>query len=311
MRAQVGDQLVADGADSQRVCEIIQLNHATARPPYVVRWLNDGHIARLFPGPYARLSGAQAGKHTTTADGDRGRSSDRTGGGRTFLCAARRWGHDRNRGWPDHRGGAALPSGDVAGQPVPAVLQHEQAGGRAGSEHGCAPRRPDHAALLALLDGDVVGLASYEPTATPGVAEVAFAVADDMHGRGIATLLLEHLVSLGQARRVQTFAATTLPENTAMLRVFADAGLSVRRRLAEDVIELTMPIPRESALGADSVYLDAVAGREQRADVASLAPLLAPRSVGGGGGRPPAEDRSGGRSCSTSATPVSPVPCTR
>ena len=143
----------------------------------------------------------------------------------------------------------------------------------------CRPAGADHAALLALLGEQVVGLASYEPTAAPGVAEVAFAVADDMHGRGIATLLLEHLVSLGQARQVQAFAATTLPENTAMLRVFADAGLSVRRRLVDDVIELTMPIPREAALGADSAYLDAVAGREQRAGVASLAPLLAPQSV--------------------------------
>ena len=30
------------------------------------------------------------------------------------------------------------------------------------------------------------------------MAEVAFAVADDMHGRGVATLLLEHLVSAGR-----------------------------------------------------------------------------------------------------------------
>lgn len=143
----------------------------------------------------------------------------------------------------------------------------------------CRPAGPDHAALLALLGDQVVGVASYEPTTAPGVAEVAFAVADDMHGRGIATLLLEHLVSVGQARHVQAFTATTLPENTAMLRVFADAGLAVRRRLVDDVIELTMPLPRAAALGADSTYLDAVAGREQRAGAASLAPLLDPRSV--------------------------------
>jgi acyl-CoA synthetase (NDP forming)/GNAT superfamily N-acetyltransferase len=143
----------------------------------------------------------------------------------------------------------------------------------------CRPADADHAALLALLGTQLVGLASYERSATPGVAEVAFAVADDMHRRGIATLLLEHLVSVARARRVQAFTATTLPENAAMLRVFADAGLSVRRRLVDNVIELTMPIPREAALGEDSAYLDAVAGREQRADVASLAPLLAPRSV--------------------------------
>jgi acyl-CoA synthetase (NDP forming)/GNAT superfamily N-acetyltransferase len=153
---------------------------------------------------------------------------------------------------------------------------------RAGEQEArrvCRPADADHAALLALLGTQLVGLASYERSETPGVAEVAFAVADDMHGRGIATLLLEHLVSVGRAQRVQAFTATTLPENVAMLRVFADAGLCVRRRLVDNVIELTMPIPREAALGEDSAYLDAVAGREQRADVASLAPLLAPRSV--------------------------------
>ena len=42
------------------------------------------------------------------------------------------------------------------------------------------------------------------------------------------------------------------------------------------------------ALSEASPYLDAVAGREQRADVASLVPLLAPRSVAviGAGRRP-------------------------
>jgi acyl-CoA synthetase (NDP forming)/GNAT superfamily N-acetyltransferase len=143
----------------------------------------------------------------------------------------------------------------------------------------CRPAGPGHAALLAWLGDRVAGVASYEPAGEPHAAEVAFAVADDLHGKGIATLLLEHLVSLGQARQVQAFTAQTLPENLAMLRVFSDAGLPVRRRLTGDVIELTMPIPREAALGADSTYLDAVAGREQRAGVASLAPLLAPGSV--------------------------------
>jgi acyl-CoA synthetase (NDP forming)/RimJ/RimL family protein N-acetyltransferase len=143
----------------------------------------------------------------------------------------------------------------------------------------CRPPGPDHAALLALLGERVAGVASYEPTGESGVAEVAFAVADDLHGKGIATLLLEHLVSLGQARHLRAFTAQTLPGNVAMLRVFADAGLSVRHRRAGDVVEFTMPLPRAAALGADSTYLDAVAGRERRAGVASLAPLLSPGSV--------------------------------
>jgi acyl-CoA synthetase (NDP forming)/GNAT superfamily N-acetyltransferase len=141
------------------------------------------------------------------------------------------------------------------------------------------PAGPDHAALLAELDGRVVGVASYEPAPEPGVAEVAFAVADAMHGRGVATLLLEHLVSIGRARQVEAFQAQTLPDNTAMLGVFAEAGLPVRRRLVDNVVELTMPIPRAPALTEASTYLDAVAHRESLADVESLRPLLAPRSV--------------------------------
>ncbi len=131
-------------------------------------------------------------------------------------------------------------------------------------------------------------MASYEPTGREGAAEVAFAVAGHTHGRGVATLLLEHLVSFARSRGVVCFTAETLPENAAMLRVFADAGLSVQRRMADGVIELTMLVPRGVALSEASPYLDAVADREQRADVASLVPLLAPRSVAviGAGHRP-------------------------
>jgi acyl-CoA synthetase (NDP forming)/GNAT superfamily N-acetyltransferase len=152
----------------------------------------------------------------------------------------------------------------------------------------CRPAGSDHAALLALLNDEVVGLASYEPTGRPAAAEVAFAVADQMHGRGVATLLLEHLVSFARAHGVAFFTAQTLAENSAMLRVFADAGLSVRRQTADGVVELTMLIPRGVALSEASPYLDAVESREHRADVASLVPLLAPRSVAviGAGRRP-------------------------
>ncbi len=134
-------------------------------------------------------------------------------------------------------------------------------------------------ALLGFLGDDLVGVASFEPEGRAETAEVAFAVADRMHRRGVATLLLEHLVSLARERGIRVFTASALPENTAMLRVFSDAGLSVTRRLADGLVELTMPIPGSIGLSEPSAYLDAVAGREQRAEVASLEPLLAPRSV--------------------------------
>ena len=65
----------------------------------------------------------------------------------------------------------------------------------------CREPDPDHAALLAWQGDRLVGVGAYELAEKPGVAEVAFAVPDDMHGRGIASVLLEHLVWLGAAAR--------------------------------------------------------------------------------------------------------------
>jgi acyl-CoA synthetase (NDP forming)/GNAT superfamily N-acetyltransferase len=141
----------------------------------------------------------------------------------------------------------------------------------------CREPGPDHAALLALLSDRLVGVASYEPSG-PGTAEVAFAVPDDMHGRGIATLLLEHLVSIGRERGLGAFSAEALTENQSMLAVFADAGLPVHRTIADGVVELTFPIPAADDRTLDG-YLDSVATRESRADVASLQHLLRPGSV--------------------------------
>jgi Domain of unknown function (DUF1918) len=55
MKANVGDRLITEGVDGLRECLIIGLQHADGSPPYVVRWLADGHIALVFPGPYTRL----------------------------------------------------------------------------------------------------------------------------------------------------------------------------------------------------------------------------------------------------------------
>ena len=141
----------------------------------------------------------------------------------------------------------------------------------------CRNPAPGSVALLAIADGELAGLASYVPLRDqPDTAEVAFAVADHMHHRGIATLLLEHLVSLARSRQITTFKAETLTENKAMLNVFADAGLPVARHYAEGVIELTFPLPGQ---GDSDSYLDVVAERERHADVASLRHIFVPESV--------------------------------
>jgi acyl-CoA synthetase (NDP forming)/RimJ/RimL family protein N-acetyltransferase len=141
----------------------------------------------------------------------------------------------------------------------------------------CRPEDDEHVALLAFLGGKLVGVGSWEAL-KEGRAEISFAVADDMHGRGVATLLLEHLVSLGRQHQLTSFEATTLPDNYAMQRVFADAGLPVQRRYADGVVELTFPLPEVDDQAMDK-YLDAVEARATRADVASLRHLFQPASV--------------------------------
>jgi acyl-CoA synthetase (NDP forming)/RimJ/RimL family protein N-acetyltransferase len=142
----------------------------------------------------------------------------------------------------------------------------------------CRDPRPGQVALLAISDGEVVGVASYA-SRTPGQAEVAFAVAEHMHHRGIATLLLEHLVSYARSHQITTFTAETLTENQAMLNVFADAGLPVERHYEDGVFELTFPLPSQETGATLDSYLNAVAERERRAEAASLRHVLTPESV--------------------------------
>jgi acyl-CoA synthetase (NDP forming)/GNAT superfamily N-acetyltransferase len=142
----------------------------------------------------------------------------------------------------------------------------------------CRPPGPGHQALLALCGGEITGVASYEVGGS-GQAEVAFAVTDQMHGHGLGTLLLEHLVSGAVQRGVTTLTASVLLDNAEMQRVFTGAGLSVQRHLEDGVLEFTCALPRDDADPHWDMYLDAAAARERRADVASLRHVFQPDSV--------------------------------
>ena len=143
----------------------------------------------------------------------------------------------------------------------------------------CRPQGRDHTALLAVCGGEIIGVASYEVRDHGPEAEIAMAVPNNMHGRGIGTLLLEHLVSYAGHQGITTFTATVLMQNAEMLQVFRDAGLSVRRQLADDVIEFTCDLPGDDADPSWDPFLDASADRERSADVASLRHVFQPASV--------------------------------
>ena len=101
--------------------------------------------------------------------------------------------------------------------------------GRLYVDHLFAPDNTASAALVALVRGRVAGLATAE-LLSPGTAEVAFLVADEDRGRGLGSLLLEHLAALGRRHGVSRFEAEVLGDNYGMLRVFRAAGFGATRR---------------------------------------------------------------------------------
>ncbi len=73
----------------------------------------------------------------------------------------------------------------------------------------------DHHVLVALVDGDPVGIARLVRDGTS--AEVAFAVADDWQHRGIGTVLIERLAADARAAGIDSFRADIAPDNAASL----------------------------------------------------------------------------------------------
>jgi acetate---CoA ligase (ADP-forming) len=127
--------------------------------------------------------------------------------------------------------------------------------------------------LLAHLDERVVAVAGYDRLNEPGAAEVAFAVADEMHGRGLATRLLEQLAEIAASRAITRFDAEVMAGNRAMLGVFAGAGFDTRRQTEFGEVHLSLD------LRPTDRFEERMADRTHVAAVASLRPLLAPASV--------------------------------
>jgi RimJ/RimL family protein N-acetyltransferase len=76
----------------------------------------------------------------------------------------------------------------------------------------------------------------------PGTAELAFTVVDAYQGQGIASALLRHLITLARGAGLHELIAEVLPDNVAMLRVFARSGLALKRRAESGVVHLTLQL---------------------------------------------------------------------
>ncbi|GAA0540898.1 GNAT family N-acetyltransferase [Saccharopolyspora subtropica] len=128
-------------------------------------------------------------------------------------------------------------------------------------------------ALVALLGDDIVAVGRYDRLGEQKSAEVAFVVEDQHQGRGLGSILLEHLAAAARERGLRRFVAEVLAENSKMVRVFLDAGYQVSRAMEEGVVHLEFDIdPTEESVAV-------ARAREQAAEARSVYNLLRPRSV--------------------------------
>ncbi|TWF94091.1 bifunctional GNAT family N-acetyltransferase/acetate--CoA ligase family protein [Saccharopolyspora dendranthemae] len=128
-------------------------------------------------------------------------------------------------------------------------------------------------AMVALLGDDIVAVGRFDRLGEQKSAEVAFVVEDGHQGRGLGSILLEHLAASAQERGLRRFVAEVLAENSKMVRVFRDAGYQVSRAMEEGVVHLEFDIdPTEESVAV-------ARAREQAAEARSVHNLLRPRSV--------------------------------
>jgi acetyl coenzyme A synthetase (ADP forming)-like protein len=133
---------------------------------------------------------------------------------------------------------------------------------------------PDSCVLLACCGSRIVAVAGfYRNGLVPDRAEVAFAIADALQGRGIGTRLLERLAEHARERIISVFDAEVKSDNGRMLEVFVESGYAFTQSIESGVTHLVL------SLAPSSTFAEKAASRARVAATASIRPFFEPRSV--------------------------------
>ena len=100
----------------------------------------------------------------------------------------------------------------------------------------------DREAVVALVEGEIVGVARYARRSGAEAAEVAVVVADAWQRRGLATRMLGALADLAVAAGVRQFNLNMQADNTAVLRLvrrlYPEASVSCSQGSCEAVVRV-------------------------------------------------------------------------
>ncbi len=104
-------------------------------------------------------------------------------------------------------------------------------------------------------------------------AEAAFAIADELQGRGLGTILLAHLAEAAADAGIAVLEAEVLAENHRMIEVFRESGFPIE--LSSQVGSIHVELP--TSLSTESV--ERFQRRDRVAAAAAVARFLEPRAV--------------------------------
>ena len=104
-------------------------------------------------------------------------------------------------------------------------------------------------------------------------AEVAFEVADTLHGHGIGTLLLGHLAGVAALHGIDVLVADVMAMNRKMLAVLSASGFPITERRNGSMMEVSFP----TAISAE--VLAAFDRRQHTASFSAVSSFLRPASV--------------------------------
>jgi len=104
----------------------------------------------------------------------------------------------------------------------------------------------NHVALVAEVDEGgrpaIAGGARYI-VASPGRAEIAFAVVDQYQGQGVGTALMRNLAAIARQAGLDELVAEVLPDNTPMMTVFKRSGLPCSMTRKPGVVHVALRLP--------------------------------------------------------------------
>lgn len=96
----------------------------------------------------------------------------------------------------------------------------------------------------------LIGGGRYFADPSGEIAELAFVTDDAYRGRGIASLLLRHLVTIAREKGALRFEADVLTHNRAMLTVFRRCGLPIKERSDGNTVHVTLQLDPEGETNA-------------------------------------------------------------